>query len=57
MSTPLRWRKSSRTESANCVELAWAGAIRDSKHTTPVLRADLARFIATVKSGSLDLQP
>ncbi|HET9142416.1 DUF397 domain-containing protein [Actinophytocola sp.] len=54
MSTALRWRKSSRTGSADCVELAWPAAIRDSKHPAPTLRAALAPLIAAVKSGALD---
>lgn len=56
MSRSLRWRKSSRTNTANCVELAWPAAIRDSKHPAPTLSAALAPFIVAAKSGALDLR-
>jgi hypothetical protein len=51
------WRKSSRSGGNNgaCVELANVGAVRDSKNRTgPVLHADLAGLVATIKTGRLD---
>ena len=60
MSAPLRWRKSSYTDTTNCVELAWppdAAAVRDSKHPTgPTLsfaRPQLVDLIATLKADHL----
>jgi hypothetical protein len=49
------WRKASFSSSGgDCVELAAAGAVRDSKNPAgPVLRADLHRLVAAVKSGGL----
>ena len=60
MSTTLRWRKSSHTNSLNCVELAWKkssltnsvncvelawGAVRDSKDPNgPILHFDPAHL-------------
>jgi hypothetical protein len=60
MSTPLRWRKSSRRDPYNCVELAWKkssysdpyecvelawGAVRDSKNPNgPMLLFDPAQL-------------
>jgi Domain of unknown function (DUF397) len=53
MSTTLRWRRSSRTNSLNCVEVAW-GAVRDSKDPDgPILRFgpdQLARFVVWVSA-------
>jgi hypothetical protein len=50
----VKWRKSSMSGSAtNCVELANTGAVRDSKNPAgPVLRVDLAGFVAAVKGLS-----
>jgi hypothetical protein len=48
------WRKSSRSSGQNgaCVELAYTGAIRDSKNRTgPTLRVDLNVLLAAVKAG------
>lgn len=52
----MTWRKSSRSESAGqCVELAHAGRVRDSKNPTgPTLAVDLSALLATVKLGRLD---
>jgi len=56
MSTPLRWRKSSRSDPTNCVELACpanAFALRDSKNPSPILhfpRPHVATFLATLKA-------
>ncbi|MCP2164927.1 DUF397 domain-containing protein [Goodfellowiella coeruleoviolacea] len=59
----VEWRKSSRSNGnwQNCVELAHAGdvaGVRDSKNPAgPVLtfgRAELAGFLAAIKSGRLD---
>jgi hypothetical protein len=53
MNATLRWRKSSLTNSVNCVELAW-GAVRDSKDPGgPILRFNpdqLARFVGWVSA-------
>jgi hypothetical protein len=52
----VRWRKSSASggEGTECVELAWAGAIRDSKAPDgPQLRAPLAGLLAAVKADRL----
>lgn len=54
MSPTLRWKKSSRTDSGNCVELALPHntfVLRDSKNPTPTLhfpRPHLAAFIKAV---------
>lgn len=50
------WRKSSRSggEGGNCVELAYAGGIRDSKNPSVVIAANVPRLIAAVKHGELD---
>lgn len=49
-----RWRKSSYSAGNNgqCVELAYAGAVRDSKNPGPVLPASLSAFIAAVKADA-----
>ncbi|HEY0453637.1 DUF397 domain-containing protein [Actinophytocola sp.] len=62
MSTPrsgiLTWRKSTFTDTHDCVELAWPdgeAAMRDSKNTEPTLvfdRARVAAFVVRVKSGA-----
>ena len=62
MRTPLpgtlTWRKSSFTDTGECVELAWPdgeAAMRDSKNTEPTLvfdRARVAAFVVRVKSGA-----
>jgi hypothetical protein len=41
MSAPLRWRKSSRSNPTNCVELAWT-AWRKSSHSDPTDCVELA---------------
>jgi hypothetical protein len=52
----LTWRKSTYSgtaEGSACVELAAGGAVRDSKNPAgPVLRVDLAGFVAAVKGLS-----
>jgi hypothetical protein len=52
----VNWRKSSRsTATDTCVELAYDGAVRDSKNPTgPVLPVGLAGLLASVKSGRFD---
>lgn len=48
------WRKASRSggEGGNCIELAWAGAVRDSKNPAgPALGADLEALVRWVKAG------
>jgi hypothetical protein len=55
-STTMRWRKSSYSsgQGGNCVELAHAGAVRDSKNSTgPVLQVDLPTFLGVIKRGRL----
>lgn len=50
------WRKSSRSSGNNgaCVELAYTGAIRDSKNPSGgVLRVELASLLAAVKRGRI----
>ena len=49
------WRKSTRSSSEGvCVELANAGAVRDSKNPVgPVLRVNLAGLLAAVKAGRI----
>ena len=51
----MQWRKSSYSsgQGGACVELAYVGAIRDSKNPDgPVLRVgDLASFLREVKRG------
>jgi hypothetical protein len=50
-----RWRTSSFTSSgADCVEVSWTGAVRDSKDPdSPVLRADLVALVGAIKAGLL----
>ena len=56
------WRKSSRSQAGNCVEVAFLSAgsvgVRDSKNPTgPVLIFDGPQwtdFVASVKNGSVD---
>jgi hypothetical protein len=47
----VEWRKASRSGStSNCVEVATAGLVRDSKNPSgPALRVDLPQFLAAVK--------
>jgi hypothetical protein len=46
------WRKASRSDTTNCVELANTGAVRDSKNPTgPTLAVDLGRLVAAIKVG------
>lgn len=49
------WRKSSKsTGEDTCVELAYAGAVRDSKNPAgPVLSVDLIALLAAVKEGQV----
>ena len=56
MATPPRWRKSSRSQNQTaCVELASAGAVRDSKNPTgPTVAVALGEFLAAVKAGRFD---
>jgi Domain of unknown function (DUF397) len=51
-----RWRKSSRSggEGGQCIELAHAGAVRDSKNPRgPVLRVNWDSLLAAVKKGQV----
>lgn len=53
----MTWRTSSYSAAdGNCVQVRGdLAALRDSKNLTgPTLAADLARLLATVKSGKLD---
>jgi hypothetical protein len=53
-SADLTWRKSSRTNPNNCVEIAWPSAlvaVRDSKNPGPTLtfgRPQLARLLSAL---------
>lgn len=52
-----RWRKSSYSggDNGDCVEVAYAGAVRDSKNPAgPALRVDLGRMVAAARRGQLD---
>lgn len=55
MTIPTRWKKSSRSaQDAECVELAYSGAVRDSKNPEgPVLNLPVGELLAAVKAGSL----
>ena len=50
--TAVTWRKASHSQDEGaCVELAWAGAVRDSKNPDgPVLTVTLGALIATLKA-------
>lgn len=54
---PHRWKKSSRSSTGtNCVELAYAGLVRDSKQgdAGPVLSVrELPEFLRQIKTGRL----
>lgn len=52
----IRWRKSSVSGYAECVELAYTlRVVRDSKNPDgPVVAADLTGLLAAVKRGDLD---
>lgn len=55
--TRMRWRKSSYSagNGGECVEVAYAGAVRDRKNPTgPALRVDLDRMLAAVQRGQFD---
>jgi hypothetical protein len=54
--TPV-WRKSSYSggDNGDCIELAWAGALRDSKNPDgPQLRVPLANLLDAVKADTLN---
>ena len=57
--TTMRWRKSSHSsgQGGECVELAYSGAVRDSKNPTgPVLTTgDLRTLLQQVRRGRFDL--
>lgn len=52
-----RWRKASASgnQGTDCVELAYAGAVRDSKNPDgPTLPADVRLLVAAVKAGAIN---
>ena len=51
-----RWRKSSFSgQAGECVELASAGAVRDSKNPGgPILSVDLRHLLTAAKAGRFD---
>lgn len=55
----LVWRKSTFTDTGECVELAWPegeAAVRDSKNTEPTLvfdRSRVAALVVGVKAGTI----
>lgn len=54
--TRTRWRRSSFSggDGGNCVELAYFGALRDSKNPAgPTLSVELTGLLAAVKTGNL----
>jgi hypothetical protein len=55
MGSKFRWRKSSiSTSGADCVEVSWTGAVRDSKNPNgPVIRTDLGALVGAAKAGQL----
>lgn len=53
----MRWRKSSYSagNGGDCVEVAYTGAVRDSKNPTgPALRVNLGQLLAAVQREHLD---
>lgn len=56
MDEPTLWKKSSRSAGVNnCVELAWAGAVRDSKNPNgPMLTVALGDMLDAVKADRLN---
>lgn len=53
---PVAWRKSSHSaQETDCVELAWVGALRDSKNPHgPTLAVDIASLLSAAKRGQFD---
>jgi hypothetical protein len=48
----IRWRKSTRSETGDCVELGHTGVVRDSKNPAgPVLPVNLRSLVTAVKTG------
>jgi hypothetical protein len=54
--TGTRWRRSSFSggDGGNCVELAHANAVRDSKCPTATIGGDISSLVAAAKNGGLD---
>jgi hypothetical protein len=53
--TTIRWRKSTRSETGDCVELGNTGLVRDSKNPTgPALPVSISGLVSAVKAGKLD---
>jgi hypothetical protein len=50
----ISWRKSTRSETGDCVELAHVGLLRDSKNAAgPVLPVSITALVDAVKAGTI----
>lgn len=51
--TRAEWRRSSRSQqNGQCVELAYTGAVRDSKNPGPTVIVDVPALVAAVKADA-----